>query len=197
MKILHENIHFCSDLHANHKNIILYDKRPFSSIEEMNESLIKKWNDKVGENGIIYFLGDLSMGGFEKTKEITDRLLGEIHVIMGNHDDYKVLSKLNRFASIDRGYREIWIEDKDVERDGKQQICMSHYPMIVWNRHHRNSWHLHGHEHQSLVNTPFGKEYYKRKVIDVGCNGHNYEPISYTEIKDIMKTRIISTIDHH
>jgi calcineurin-like phosphoesterase family protein len=40
---------------------------------------------------------------------------------------------------------------------------------------------LHGHSHQSLVKP--NPEYYKRKVIDIGCNGWDYEPLSYNEIK--------------
>ena len=55
--------------------------------------------------------------------------------------------------------------------------------------------HLHGHCHQSLVTLL--PDYYKRKVLDLGCNGWGYAPISYNEIKSIMNSKAIELIDHH
>ena len=57
-----ENIFFTSDTHFGHTNIIKYCKRPFNSLEEHDETLIKNWNNKVGENDIIFHLGDFAFG---------------------------------------------------------------------------------------------------------------------------------------
>ena len=58
---------FTSDTHFGHKNIIEYCKRPFSSVEQMNEMLIKKWNNKVKVDDIVFHLGDFSFrGGYHK-----------------------------------------------------------------------------------------------------------------------------------
>lgn len=188
MHLSKENIFFISDTHFWHKNVIKFDNRPFESIEEMNEVLISNWNSVVKKDSIVFFLGDFAFAGITKTKEIADRLNGTIHVITGNHDDYKLLVKTDRFATIE-GYKEIRIEDT--------LICMSHYPMIVWNSHHRGSIHIHGHCHGGLTVSDFGKDYYKRKVLDVGCNNINYTPISYLDVYKTISDRTIITLDHH
>ena len=51
-----------SDLHFGHKNILEYDKRPFSSIEEHDESLIENWNSLVRPQDLVYCLGDITLG---------------------------------------------------------------------------------------------------------------------------------------
>jgi calcineurin-like phosphoesterase family protein len=40
-------------------------------------------------------------------------------------------------------------------------------------------------------------EYYRRKVMDVGCNVIDYTPISYERVKGIMSKKVISSVDHH
>ena len=52
-------VFFTSDLHFGHTNVITLDKRPFSSVEEMDEELIKRWNKKVGKGDLVYVLGDM------------------------------------------------------------------------------------------------------------------------------------------
>lgn len=47
-------IFFTSDLHFGHKNIIQYDQRPFSSVDEMDAALIERWNRKVSPEDLVY-----------------------------------------------------------------------------------------------------------------------------------------------
>jgi len=72
---------------------------------------------------------------------------------------------------------------------------MSHYPILSWNRAHHGSWHLHGHSHGGLMKT--NQDYYKRRVMDVGCNNIDYTPISYQQVKEIMLNRKVSGVDSH
>ena len=51
-------IYFTSDLHLGHKNIIRLSKRPFISVEEMDEEIIRRFNSLVTENDTVYDLGD-------------------------------------------------------------------------------------------------------------------------------------------
>lgn len=52
-------VYFTSDLHLGHENVIKLCNRPFDSIEEMDEALIRNWNRKVTNGDTVYVLGDL------------------------------------------------------------------------------------------------------------------------------------------
>ena len=52
-------IFFTSDHHFGHTNILKFCNSPFNSIEQMNEELIKRWNEKIGPDDEVYHLGDL------------------------------------------------------------------------------------------------------------------------------------------
>lgn len=68
---------FTSDTHFYHTNIIDFCRRPFESIEEMNETLIANWNKVVGTNDIVFHLGDFCLGDSTKWNGILDRLNGK------------------------------------------------------------------------------------------------------------------------
>lgn len=194
IKLDHQNVWFISDCHFCHANVIKYDNRPFIDVEQMNEKLILNWNSVVGEKDTVFYLGDLSFdrnGG--ETERIVNELNGKIHYILGNHDDEKIIKKLNRFETIS-DYVNLSIMDLDNPRK-KQGIMMMHYPILSWDKAHHGDWHLHGHCHQSLVTQ--NPEYYKRKVLDMGCNGWDYRPMSYNEIKNVMTSKTIDSVDHH
>lgn len=193
----HQNIFFISDLHLSHKNILKFDNRPFEDLQEMHVELIKNWNSVVGDEDIVYNLGDLSFGNDELSKWFLYSVKGRIHHIMGNHDRLKDIKKLDRIEKIYEYGTEITVEDElSDDRSGKSHIIMSHYPILSWNRAHHGSIHLHGHAHQNLFRNKDYIWYYKKRVMDVGCNGINYTPISYKQIMDIMKKKEI-TNNHH
>ena len=39
--------YYIADTHFNHHNILEYENRPFNSVTEMDEELIKRWNSRV------------------------------------------------------------------------------------------------------------------------------------------------------
>ena len=97
-----------SDNHFYHNNIITYCDRPFNNVNEMNEIMIKNWNNVVGEEDIVYHLGDFALTGIEKAKEICEMLNGYKILVKGNHDASK--SKMLRmgFDEFHTGYLEYY-----------------------------------------------------------------------------------------
>ena len=77
-----------SDTHFGHEAIIRYCNRPFTSVEEMDQTMIKRWNETVSNNDIVIHLGDFALCGKDKTREIIQKLNGKKILIMGNHDNY-------------------------------------------------------------------------------------------------------------
>ena len=64
-------------------NCILFDKRPFDTIEEHDEALIANWNSVVTEDDHVYILGDFSFRNAQPVVEYTERLKGHLHLIRG------------------------------------------------------------------------------------------------------------------
>tara|TARA_R110000803_G_scaffold191392_1_gene254054 strand:+ start:2254 stop:2865 length:612 start_codon:yes stop_codon:yes gene_type:complete len=189
---------FISDFHIGHHNVIKFDGRPFRDVDEMHAELIKRWNSVVGDDDEVYYMGDLCMRDVDTAKWVMHALKGKIHFIMGNHDRDKIIKRIDRFETIHEYGTEILVKDDtitDKRAKGHQQIIMSHYPILSWNRSHYGSWMIHGHCHGSLMKS--NQDYYKRKVMDVGCNVIDYTPISYQEVKSVMDKRVIANVDHH
>lgn len=178
-----DKLFFTSDTHFFHKNIIKYCSRPFSSVENMNMRLVTNWNEVVPKDGIVFHLGDFSLGAKENNLiDLANSLNGNIHLIVGNHerDALKMIS--SRFATI-HDIVEIYVKDDEITYD-EQHIVMCHYPMIAYNGSHRGSWQLFGHVHGGLSNK--GEIKHSVTALDVGVDCHNFKPLSYQEVKELI-----------
>ncbi len=74
-------IFFTADQHFYHENIIKYCNRPFRNMEEMNEELIKKWNEAISPIDHVYVIGDFVLGRAEKQVE---RLVSIVKQLKGH-----------------------------------------------------------------------------------------------------------------
>lgn len=168
------NNFFTSDNHFNHSNIIKYSNRPFNDIQEMNETLIKRWNDKVTNNDIVYNLGDFHLGKNQNIPEIISRLkFKKLIFIKGNHD-----KSLMEFY---KNYKKSSLKDIEVHnfleiKIDKQDITLCHFPMRSWNKSHYGSWNLFGHHHGTLKET-------LQNQLDVGVDCWNFYPLEFEEVK--------------
>lgn len=78
-------IYFTSDQHYWHNNVIRYCGRPHTSVEEMNEDMVLKWNQIVRPGDRVYVLGDFSLA-FRAVETFSHRLMGHKVLVPGNHD---------------------------------------------------------------------------------------------------------------
>lgn len=98
-----------SDTHFRHANILKFtDSRTgklvrgdkFSSVDEMDEHMIERWNSVVKQGDIVYHLGDVVIGDQEWFKVNWPQLNGSKRLIVGNHDDIKFLSSGGFFKKV-------------------------------------------------------------------------------------------------
>lgn len=186
-----ENIFFTSDTHFNHSNILKYCKRPFSSIEEHDEELIKRWNDKVPKNGIVFHLGDVAFGSKKKVSDILNMLNGKIYLIIGNHD-----------------WAHSFVDNKKIFKGmtqqmnmmiGNRHVILNHCPFLAfpgaW-RGEKATYQLFGHVHTSPY-TDEGLDQQRMKYLfptqyDVGVDNNNFTPVSWKEVDQIIHNQMMS-----
>lgn len=161
--------YFTSDNHFFHTNIISYCNRPFSSMEEMNKEMIKRWNERVSPEDFIFHLGDF---GLSKSSEAPDapknpletikkQLNGNIIFLAGNHDGN------NKNRSI--------IESLIIKHGGKR-IYLTHDPKFYRKDF---EWNFCGHQHG---NEGTFRKIGKSIIVDLSVECWNYYPVDINDI---------------
>ena len=133
---------FISDTHFGHEKTCTVFKRadgsplrPFSSAEEMDEFMVKAWNERVSPKDKVYHLGDVVIN--RKFLHILGRLNGDKVLIRGNHDIFKLEDYTQYFRDI-RAF------------DVKNGMIFSHVPIHPESLG-RFGTNIHGHLHANRV----------------------------------------------
>lgn len=184
-------VFFTSDTHFGHSKIIDYCKRPFSSIEEHDKTLIQNWNNVVGQDDTVFHLGDFAYGNSQFISNIIKQLNGNIILIKGNHDLRNMNPTLYNMFS-DAVYQARILIDK-------QTVYLNHFPFLCFEHGDINlykdnySIQLFGHVHSgpltssedvNRLNILFPTQY------DVGVDNNNFTPISWIDVKNKIKQQI-------
>jgi calcineurin-like phosphoesterase family protein len=147
-----------------------YCDRPFSSVEEMNRTIIDNWNEVVEEDDFVYLVGDLAFGRRRsKMRYWLKKLNGNVILILGNHD---------------KGYLDSIVHaDKCVLFYKGKKFLLIHDPKMV---NSGDDWVIHGHEHNNKPEKyPFMNG--KNRTINVSVELINYTPISLDFLVDRME----------
>lgn len=156
---------FTADLHLGHENILRFCKRPFDSIGQHDEALIANWNSVVGPSDTIFVVGDFAHKmDPSRVRRIFERLSGEKHLVIGNHDPRHTQEL--PWASVS--------ERLAVSVDGAR-LLLDHYPGRSWAGSNRGVTQLFGHTHGRLEDL--------WNACDVGVDRWGYTPVSWPQIR--------------
>ena len=161
-------IYYTADLHFHYA--LLLPSRPFATVEEMDEALVKNWNDTVGPEDTVYLVGDIGWNGGRVPGELLERLSGHKHLIRGNHDTgYEDAGRLYRWFETVTDFNEI--------DDGETHILLCHYPML----YHKRGYMIHGHLHHGRGR---GYELLRQlpRVLNAGVDVNRYRPVTLAEL---------------
>ena len=171
-----------SDTHFQHSNILNFTNadtgklvRPeFSCAKEMDETIIQRWNEVIRPGDKVYHLGDVLFGNnkVEWMNTHWPRLMGKKRLIVGNHDNIKMLSAGGWFSKV-----EMWRRFDDFG------LLLTHVPVhessLLRKRHQTKELdyltNVHGHIHEQ--NAPSARH------VNVSVEKTDYRPVNIEEIR--------------
>ncbi|KRL04921.1 metallophosphoesterase [Liquorilactobacillus hordei] len=176
--------YFIADMHFCHADIISFSNRPFKNVLEMNDEMVKLWNERVqSSEDEVYILGDfMYRGSAEKANEILKKLRGKKYLIKGNHEQYLNDSafNLNNFE---------WIKDYYSFYYKRKEIVLFHYPILEWAQYYNNSILLYGHVHDKRI------EYFDStlgpRALNVGVDRIGFAPLSIDKVLEKIEEQEI------
>lgn len=181
-----DQIWFTSDTHFGHENIIRFCNRPFRNAVEMNAELIRRWQETVPEDGIVFHLGDFAHGGSKLWNDILCALPGRKYLILGNHD----------MKSLRQGFMSHFemVTQQMTIRVGGQTIVLNHNPFLCYGGSYRDVWQLFGHVHSGPASHT-GLDHPRLKMLfplqyDVGVDNNDFRPISFARVKAKIEAQV-------
>jgi len=184
-------VFFTSDNHFGHKNIKKFcpQTRQGENVDQMNALMIRRWQEQVQQDDLVYLLGDVFFCDAEKANRIIDQLPGQKFLVFGNHD--KVIRSnstlRNKFVATAE-WREIYVENK--------KVVLHHYPTYEWKDMHKGAYHCYGHIHSR-----FGEIEHPNipgRCMDVGVDSRPAGDMtlwSWEEVNKILSVRDVR--GHH
>ena len=156
-----------SDPHFGHVGICKFLRpdgtkvRPWDNYEEMDEELVKRFNETVKPTDKLYILGDVAIN--RRALSTLARLhCKDMVLIKGNHDIFRLEEYTTYFRDI-RAYHV------------QQNVIMSHIPI---HPHEMSRWtgQLHGHLHSNRVMLS-GTDLPDLRYVNVCVEHHDYRPV--------------------
>lgn len=148
-------IYYIGDTHFGDKRVMELADRPYSSIQEMDNDIVRKWNLRVRENDTVYVLGDFAFDDI--SAQVIDKLCGRKILIIGNHDEVFSAETLRKFVCV-----------KTIETisDCNRSVCLCHYPLLSYKNSVYGGYHVFGHIH----NNKNDKAYYLQSQLSNSFN---------------------------
>jgi calcineurin-like phosphoesterase family protein len=200
-----DNVFFWSDMHLGQEckswDEPLYVKRGFKSLEEHDSTLVKRWNQRISHESVVFNLGDMLFGydGQRKLVNYFEMLnFNTMYLLFGNH----TAGTKQVFESLEGNVYEVNSEKRVVfcpnymEAHINGYMCvLSHYAIASFNGQGKGAYMIHGHSHGNLYGSDMGDVLYKARIVDVGVERFPSPP-SFGDIKKLFKEKPVS-FDHH
>ncbi len=161
-------IYYTADLHFHYEPILEF--RGFALAFEMDEFLIRRFNETVKEDDTVYIVGDVGYNYNRVPCDALARLNGRKHLIRGNHDvGFDDAGKLYDYFETVTDFNEI--------DDNGRHVILCHYPIV----HNKRSYMIHGHLHQV---TGIYYETLKKlpQVLNACVDLNDYRPVSLEQL---------------
>ena len=161
-------IFYTADLHFHYKPFL--PGRPFASVEEMDEAMIRLWNETVTDEDTVYVVGDVGYNGGYVPGDALGRLQGRKHLIRGNHDTgFENAPKLFDYFETVTDFNEI--------DDGETHILLCHYPIL----YRKRGYMIHGHLHQAR-GPEYGMLRQMPRMLNAGVDVNFYRPVTLAQL---------------
>lgn len=168
-------IYYTANLHIGHANIIQHCQRPFSSVEEMNRTLLHNWNKVIHRDDAVYVLGDLFFRNTVPADEYLKQMKGKKHLLIGNHDSswMKKVELSKYFESVSHMQEII---------DGSHHLTLCHYPMMSWNACNKGAFQVYGHIHNNRNDTYWPLLSTSELSLNAGVDINGFRPVTLQEL---------------
>ena len=170
------SVFLTSDTHFGHVGVCKFTHqetgkkiRPWTDPQEMDEEMVKRWNETVRPNDKVYHLGDVVIN--RKALSILHRLNGDKVLIKGNHDIFRLEDYTPHFRDI-RGYHVM------------NNMILSHIPVHTDSKG-RFAANIHGHLHTNRVMKMHGDVRTNQLdpwYFNVGVEQTDFRPILFEDV---------------
>lgn len=179
--------YFTSDTHFSEDRTRQLSKRPFNSVEDMNNTILSNFKNALTDNDVLYHLGDFGNFHF-LSKFISSVKFKTMYILKGNYD--KELENLindptsfGLTSDITSKIIPIYDPVYHINLDN-QNFYLTHYPSNMLDP---NKFYLYGHIHAlGMVRT---------NGLNVGVDCHYFNPISLDTVL-FFKNAIQKFYDH-
>ena len=175
------SVFLTSDTHFGHTGVCRFmgpdgvtKLRPWDNADEMDDEMVRRWNETVRPNDKVYHLGDVVIN--RKALKTLHRLNGDKVLIKGNHDIFRLEEYTPFFRDV-RGYHVM------------NGMILSHIPVHVSSLG-RFGVNVHGHLHAHRVmfyDTMTHKEEVDPRYFCVSVEHTDYTPVLFEDVVKRVK----------
>jgi calcineurin-like phosphoesterase family protein len=156
-----------SDLHLGHFNIIRYCGRPFKTLDHMNTELVRRWNERISDEDVVYHIGDFCFKNSNEVRgegqkchamEWIEKLHGQKVFLRGNHDKNNSLRTLTTSCVLEFAGENYFLTHRPDDANVKFKINFT--------GHCHERWHYKSYKGSILINVGVDVNSFYPKTIE-------------------------------